>query len=435
MKRTLIPYFAAILLFCTCTREPAPENGGGAPVLWNVSSVGSFATKALVESTEQMERSCTDESLDYTFQDGTALKGLGQKIGIWADYRIESGSSYTEVKDIFNGTTLEYDLPDRKWDYYTNPAYWVIGGQYAFRAYYPAGELNISEQLSSAKSLVIEMNTATTQRDMLLAYNSFDTVTGLPIGQTEGDPKTLHDPVQLDFRHAMAALRLRFKFIDNEHDGIFYSEDKLTSCWFEADEEDAFAMTGYLIYGDGTSLEKEGNINWRYQYYPEPGLPFYRWKPEEGISFWNRNIGDTFEKSSDQKVATAYTVNTTGDALIFGSELVRHNGWITILPQKSTGHLRLCFTTEDGGESIFSVTIPKETGTARAIYEKYPDNPEYQSDPAYQTDENGNRIPLDDFVPGWRYTYTVAISKTHAEISLGIAPWNRLDSSFDIRFN
>ena len=107
-----------------------------------------------------------------------------------------------------------------------------------------------------------------------------------------------------------------------------------------------------------------------------------------------------------------------------------------MIPQPSTGNVRLYFTTKAGGKNTaFSVQIPQKTGTAWEIFEKWPDNPEYQEDPAHQTDEHGNVIPLDDFVPGFRYTYTIAISKTDSEITLSIEPWNRLDSSFDIRFN
>lgn len=431
-----------VLSAASCRKDTpsAPrEDDGKQAVSWKAASVENFATKALVETREMMERSCTPESQQYTFADGTTQQGLGQTVGVWADYRIGTAGNYTEVKDVFKGTRLQYDPTSTdaatKWDYEANPAYWVIGGQYAFRAYYPAGEININEKLSSAKAVVIEMNTAKIQRDVLVAYNSYDTKTGLPIGETEGEPKTLEDPVTLNFRHAMAALRFRFKFVDNEEDGVYYSEDLLTSCWFQSDGENAFALTGYMIYGDGENYANEGLINWRYQYYPESEVKFYRWQPQTGIPFWNNNSSASFDRSTDQKIATAFTVAVENEEPVYGKELLKHNGWISIIPQASTGNVKLFFTTRDGGDAAFSINIPQKTGTALEIYEKYPDNPEYQENPTYQKDDSGNDIALDDFVPGWRYTYTIAISKTHAEIALGIAPWNRLDSSTDIRFN
>lgn len=437
--------FLALLLLglsaASCRKsDPAvPDDGGRVPVSWKASSVQNYTTKALVENREMMERSCTPESMEYTFSDGSRQQGLGQTVGVWADYRLGTGSGYTEVKDVFKGTRLQYDPSSTdtatKWDYEANPAYWVIGGQYAFRAYYPAGELNINEKLSSAKSLVIEMNSAKTQRDVLVAYNSYDTKTGLPLEATGGEPKTLEDPVTLNFRHAMSALRFRFKFVDSDDTGVFYAEDELTSCWFQSDRDNAFALTGYLIYGDGESYAVEGLTNWRYQYYPAPGIIYYRWQPQTGIPFWNRDSSGTFTRETDQKVATAFTQNSDAETPLHGSELIKHNGWLSVIPQPSTGNVRLYFTTRAGGDTAFSVLIPQKTGTAWEIFEKWPDNPEYQEDPVHQTDEDGDIILKDDFVPGWRYTYTIAISKTDAEITLSIEPWNRLDSSFDIRFN
>lgn len=424
---------------CRKADSAVPGNDGRVAVSWRAASVQSYATKSLVETREMMERSCTPENMEYTFADGSRKNGLGQTVGIWADYRIGTNGSYTEVKDVFKGTLLQYDPTSSatvtKWDYNANPAYWVFGGQYTFRAYYPAGELNINEELSSAKSLVIEVNTAKTQRDIMVAYNSYDTITGLPIDTTDGEPKTLDDPVNLNFRHAMSSLRFRFKFVDGDDTGVFFAEDELTSCWFQSDEENAFALTGYLIYGDGERYDIEGLTNWRYQYYPAPGVIYYRWQPQTGIPFWNRNNSADFDRSTDQKVATAFTQNSSTETPTHGSELIRHDGWLSVIPQPSTGNVRLYFTTKAGGETVFSVLIPKKTGTAWEIFEKYSDNPEFQESPAYQTDSNGNPIPLDDFVPGWRYTYTVSISKTNSDISLSIEPWNRLDSSFDIRFN
>ena len=449
--KAAVPALLAVLSAVSCRKDaPAvPEDGDRQAVSWKASSVQNYATKALVETREMMERSCTPENQKYTFADGSSQQGLGQTVGVWADYRIGSSGNYTEVKDVFKGTRLKYDpsitgttsadgtvtAPATKWDYEANPAYWVIGGQYAFRAYYPAGELNINEKLSSAKSLVIEMNTAKTQRDVLVAYNSYDTRTGLPLEVTEGDPKTLEDPVTLNFRHAMSALRFRFKFVDDAADGVFYSEDRLTSCWFENADEDGFALTGYLIYGDGESYADEGLINWRYQYCPQPGIMFYHWEPQTGIPFWNRLNSDVFDKSTDQLIATAFTVNSDGEEPVYGKELIKHGGWLSVIPQPSTGNVRLCFTTKSSGSTVFTVIIPKRTGTAQEIFEKYPDEPERQKDPAAQVDDDGNALGMDDFVPGWRYTYTISISKTNAELKLGIEPWNRLDSSYDIRFN
>lgn len=389
-----------------------------AAVAWAVSSVSGFATKSLVTDLNYLQRACTPTDKEYS----SGVYGLGQTIGIWADYAMTIDGQDHEVKDVFSGTELIYNptitSDDTNWEYKSTPAYWVIGGRYSFRAFYPEGSdgLDVNKELSNAKSLVIEMNTAKIQRDMLLAHKYVDT----------NDSKfNLDTPVGLDFRHGMSAFRFKFKFYDKE-DGVFYSEDALTSCWFEVDEDASFAITGYMVYGDGTTYEKEGLVHWRNQYSPAKGVRFYRWDYSEGLEF--RNIkpadGESFTASKHQTVAMPYSVSGTaeGDQ---GEEFTRLDGWIVVIPQTSNGKIKLCFKTKLGGDAVFSVNIPEKTGTS---WEKYEDAP-YPDDMSVQKDADGT-----DYIPGWRYTYTVSISKTDANVSLSIAPWKRLDSSFDIKF-
>ena len=322
---------------------------------------------------------------------------------------------------MFNGTKLVYN-PERtvtdktketSWEYDGDAAYWVPGGKYVFRAFYPQNEVNVMSKLSDARTLVVEMNTATVQRDMLLAHNTYDTVTGK---DAAGNDKTMADPVEFNFRHAMSALKFLFKFYDGS-DGVLYSEDALTSCWLETTKDETFSITGIMIYGNGID-DTEGIIQWRNQYRLTSGIPFYRWKYSEGIPFSNINDSGKLK----QTLATAYSASGT-EVEDTGVEFTRNGGWIMIVPQESKGALRLCFTTKRGKEAVFSVDIPAVTGTSREKYETAPDVPESHKD------AGGT-----DYIPGWRYTYTVSISKTDADVDLSIAPWRRLDSSFDIKF-
>lgn len=405
---------------CGCAKVlPDGDTPGRDAVRWGVTSVDGYGTKALVENTGMMERSCTPADKEYVL-DGTAVKGLGQTVGVWADYAIEIDGQRQEVKDVFKGTSLFYNpesaSTDSKWEYMADPAYWVLGGEYVFRAYYPAGELNVNGKLSSAKSLVIEMNTATTQRDMLLAHNSYDTAKGV---DKFGNIRNLTDPVMLDFRHGMSAVRFLFKFYDGA-DGVLYASDALTSCWFETDDDETFALTGFMVYGDGSTYS-EGPVQWRRQYSPASGIKFYRWACSDGVPFMNVRNGE----ATDRTVAAAYSGGTAGGTILTGEEYTRQDGWLVIIPQESTGKTRLCFTTKDGGNAAFSVRIPAVTGTSREKYEADP----YPDDLSVHRDAAGT-----DYIPGWRYTYTISISKTDATMVLDIMPWNRRDSSFDIKF-
>lgn len=389
-----------------------PEESG-ALVRWDMVSVAGYTTKSLMENRECLERACTPVDKEYT--DG--VTGLGQTIGIWADYSITLDGIRQDVTNVFSETELIYNPENSdqvtKWEYRSNPAYWVLGGEYVFRAYYPKNELNVNTKLSNAKTLVIETNTAMIQRDMLLAHNRVD---------TKSEDFDITAPVAMKFRHAMSALRFGFKFYDGG-EGVFYSEDAITSCWLEVDEDNSFAITGFMVYGNGTDYE-EGLIQWSNQYYPAKGIRFYYWVYSDGITFKNErpSQGEEWNPSKNQTIATPYSVAGT-EADDKGTEYTRQDGWLVTIPQKSNGNLRLCFTTKAGGNVVFYVNIPAKTGTSLDKYNENPDDTEKQKD------ADGT-----DWIPGYRYTYTISISKTDATVDLSVAPWKRLDSSFDIKF-
>lgn len=412
--------FIVFFTLASCAKDSPsalPEESDGL-IRWGVESVAGYPTKSLVENVDYLQRACTPEGTVYkTEADGTEVKGLGQTLGIWADYSIDIDGVKHEVSNVFAETKLVYNPQSTdqytSWEYASDPAYWVMGGEYVFRAYYPKNELNVSTKLSNAKSLVIEMNTATTQRDMLLAHQKID---------TKASGFTITAPVNMNFRHAMSAMMFKFKFYDGE-DGILYTDDAITSCWMEVDEDDSFAITGFMIYGNGTNYD-EGLVQWRNQYFPAKGIAFYRWGCSQGVPFSNARPaeGEDWNPAKHQTVATAYTVKGTGlndNGVVF----LNQNGWIVTIPQKSNGKLALCFKTKTGGNAVFRVNIPATTGTSLEKYNADPNDLEAQKDPAGT-----------DWIPGYRYTYTISISKTDASVNLSIAPWRRMDSSFNIKF-
>ena len=387
-----------LLLAVSCRKQEKPQPEQDGQVRWDVRGVEGYSTKSLIDNADSIQKACTPVS------EG----GKGQTIGIWADYDITiDGTQYT-VENVFKGTRLYYNPSssdtDTKWEYMGDPAYWVAGGKYIFRAYYPSGEVDVLESSSSAKAFVVESNTVSTQRDLLLAFNSFDTVTGKYANGTTGN---MSMPVPFYFRHTMAAVKVCFRFEDG-----FYSEDAITSCWFENSVNDDFAITGMMTYGDGVHHE-EGKIQWIKSYSPVSGLQYYLWEHPDGVPFSSAS-------GSEPVIATAYSVFSAGDT---GEKFTGQDGFVMIIPQPSTGNQHICFTTKSGGNAVFRIAIPKKTGTSNVKYLADPD------DPLTHKADDGC-----DFIPGWRYTYTIVITKTDAKIVLGIAPWNKLDSSFSISF-
>ena len=92
--------------------------------------------------------------------------------------------------------------------------------------------------------------------------------------------------------------------------------------------------------------------------------------------------------------ATLYTSNNGNT----GSQYTNNDGWLLIVPQQvKEGTLRFYYTLNMTGNQVYSVGIP-------AITYEY----------------------------GKKYTYMLEISGSEVDITLTIAPWNKLDSSYDI---
>ena len=102
--------------------------------------------------------------------------------------------------------------------------------------------------------------------------------------------------------------------------------------------------------------------------------------------------------------AVAYT----GGYNDFGRIYTMNDGWLLIMPQESKGFVNLCFTTEKGGDTVYKVRIPAETGTV------VDDKPSYSR--------------------ATRYTYTVMVSKTNLKMNISVSDWNERQSSVDIIF-
>ena len=396
MNRTLlyIVLLSAALL-SGCGREDMPSAEiSGQRIWWNVDSVeGLRATKSLINSYDALVDACKPEG------DG----GDGGSISVWADYTIENETT----KDVFEGTSIIYQdkvggNPHSSWNYKGNDIYWSLGGQYKFRAYYPtdadnkgANDTDGIQLGDGCNATVFQMNynTMMTQKDLLVAYNTIDTRSW-----------NLSHPVPLNFRHALSALQFRFQLI-NTPGQEYLDSDYLTSVWIEniVDEsEKPFTSIGGLVYGN----EGEGNeekLGWTENKWRNPGDKLYEWV-NDGVLMENRQEGGTVETTQ----AVAYTATGTTEGHMFTD----NDGFLLVIPQRSEGNVKLFFTTSHGGDTKYSITIPKITGT----------------------DQNGPSETGEYFIPGYRYIYTISITKTDIRLLLTIRPWNKLDSSYSYNF-
>lgn len=394
MNRTLlyIVLLSAALL-SGCGREDMPSAEiSGQRIWWNVDSVeGLRATKSLINSYDALVDACKPEG------DG----GDGGSISVWADYTIENETT----KNVFEGTSIIYQdkvggNPHSSWNYKGNDIYWSLGGQYKFRAYYPtdadnkgANDTDGIQLGDGCNATVFQMNynTMMTQKDLLVAYNTIDTRSW-----------NLSHPVPLNFRHALSALQFRFQLI-NIPGQEYLDSDYLTSVWMEntvAGSEEPFTSIGGMVYGDAGNAEKLG---WTENKWREPGDRLYEWK-NTGVLMENRQVGNAVQTTQ----AVAYTKTGTTEGDLFTD----NDSFLLVIPQRSEGNVKLFFTTSHGGNTEYSITIPKITGT----------------------DLNGPSETGEYFIPGYRYIYTISITKTDIRLLLTIKPWNKLDSSYSYNF-
>lgn len=378
------------LLFVTamgCDEDVAslttPAETTDIPIRWRMQPVnGMQQSRALVEADgtktaeEFLQEACTSDKYE--------------RIVIWGDYaNVISGQLITQ-EGFFAAANLAYygigadeDSPTG-WDYDGEDRYWTLGGKYKFRAYYPKNGVNIVSS-SNATTFVFEWNSIQSQTDLLVAYKEIDTRNW-----------KLSDPVPLDMRHALAALKFNFCFVDG-----YYTEDRLTGCWLENSEEDDFSCVGILAYG-GKDVNPEA-MTWTEAYAYEPGVEMYKWTYDTGVPLKSEPGVDTDEAATDDDIITIATAYTGGATT--GDKYSANDGWLLVIPQELSGNLCLCFTTAKGGSgNVYRAKIPANTG----------------SDGSYK--------------PGYKYNYTVQISKTNLILTLSIAAWNKLDSSYDIKF-
>ena len=326
---------------CSNDEEPIAPTPEAAPtsISWSVLPVdGMQSSRALVNNDAALQAACAN--------------GTGEGIGIWGDYDLTiNGVKSTiegfldDVKLVYYGISATEDSPTG-WDYVADDQFWELGGQYRFRAYYPQTAIRdhvISS--SNATTFVINYNTTQLQEDLLVAYQPINTMQW-----------NLAEPVPLQFRHALAGLRFQFQL-----EQVLNETDYLTSCWLQNTSARDFTSVGMLAYGtEDPNNNNEYNPNWLdwHESYNSPATEkMYYWKcPRTGSTG-----GIEIKMQGSANPATAYT-NATGTTE--GTAFLNNDGYVLIIPQQSDGTVQLCFTTYEGGETVYRIPLPQVTGTS-----------------------------------------------------------------------
>lgn len=319
-------------------------------ICWNIIAEDIVNTRALIQDQASLQSSCTP----------TTSGGGGKAIGIYGTFTLQ-GNTYP----IFDNEKLTYatkGTTPHMWNYHTGDRYWVTGGEYKFIAYYPQNNnaTNVSTTINYG-----EYDTQTTQDDLMTAFAEVNTNLGT------FNPNS---PVNLDMKHALAAMKFVFT---------------------TSDENDTLQLKSIYLYNpaDGLGLSTTGKFSADATAYkstdwtndtPVMGK-YYEWEHSKGLVFGHTD--------AEAKMAYTDAVNTKKGILF------AENGNILILPQTCATKPQLYFSTtyNDYGP----IELP------------------------------GTNI----FNPGYRYIYNITITKyTGVNITLKIKKWNELDSSYNITF-
>ena len=359
----------ALMLSCVDKHEsPTDTEPSVAPIVMDVEPI----TRALIEDADQLKAACDP------------AQG-GQAIGIWSAYEVD-GHKVTNVLGNPSGSVaLQYiDQTEqdnyRGWTYGQDAAYWAAKAKYTFNAYFP---MDVVDEIttSNTSTFIINYNTEHHQDDLMMAYAYTDT------GAVGFNASA---PVTLNMLHTLAAVRFRFSF-RNANGSTFVDSDRLTACWLENTRVGGgLATTAMLAFGttlnDGT-VDGE-HIHWYNEDYPAPStdlLPrkIYLWEDAQGVPFSSTLVeAETVEG----------TTHSTGDSLY-----ASNGGWIMIIPQQMDDSVQLCFKIASTGDLVHRIALPSR-----------------------------------EFVAGQRYTFNVRFGQSDVGMTLSIANWNEMKSSYDI---
>ena len=425
----LCTVLCAVLTACS-DREPefAPDSAG-AEIDLGVRSVGDLQdSRALIEPVDSVNATALDQmrkACEGVFANNQQqLSHPDQQcIRLWGSYVTTDPNAPTNIfiNDplIFNrgGAGQTDNFYKTGWNYPLDAAgnrkTWQPGATYVFRALFP-GNINATEEklpieCLSAATMNIRYSTAVLQEDVLVA---------------SGEKK---NPVPLDFRHILAAAKFQFRYkheaenaLDGHPDGLGDgAEDYITSCWLENTGSDlmlsqkigCFATVGTLTYGQGKVGADEVDRNLMFWLSNLCERKMYLWKSASGLRFWNAD--------GKSHACTAYTEASTE------GQLYTHNGgWLLFIPQYVHRNVvELCFTTKLNEQHVYRVPLNRLILADSA-----------EPLPEHLIEYKGRRYAPLEYKHSKRYTYTIIFRKADIDVSVDIAPWNKIDISDEIIF-
>lgn len=366
MRHASVHIIGLLCLLCSCSKGDSCNGNTSLKgqemhdvIGWNVSAsehadASGPMTRALMEDYSSLRDACTQ----FEYREAEKIGLLGKLT--------RNGESETVFDDVdlwwwekeFGNPFNDQLGNSSRWNYSGENVYWTEDAEYVFRAYFPKSLVTLQPG-SGVDGILVVYDSQNSQYDLMVSHRKLSS--------------RAENPVNLDMKHALSALKFDFRFVS---DGI---TDNLLSCWLENNTGGRFYTSSTLNYSE--------DIMWP-ESSPNPaGTALYYWEPVAPVTI------------TSQTPVSAYS---TPAAVGKGSTYTDNSGWLLVIPQSSdvSGSLKLCFRTTTGGDSVYSVNLP-----------------------GY------------DFQPGYRYTYHVKMTSTEIDLGLTIAQWNERKSSYEIDFN
>lgn len=223
--RTALFVSAAVLLG-SCTKPQGEEHG---------TAIGfSTSTVSQVEGTKS--NPTTNETLTK------------KPFGVYGMYSVTDGGKGTNVFDFSSPVEVRYET--NNWTYtfsgsqYHEKKYWKRNMYYRFRAYHPY-DATILQSSSSADGIDIEYRILDDNYDLLLA------------SATRYPAKDNYDPVQMEFKHALCALKFKIAF----NETVTPSDYTDNIIHFYIKGLNAYGHLSYTGFGEKESFNWQGTFN------------------------------------------------------------------------------------------------------------------------------------------------------------------------------
>ncbi len=233
-------------------------------------------------------------------------------------------SSTTAQKVYFTTTAITDQAEADTWTY-DDRQKWLKANHYRFRAYWPyTANVNIA---STANYLAVEYHNIE-DYDLLLAYT-----TRYPM--TEGTGR-----VKMEFKHALSALRFKFRFKEDEK--FINISDYVTGLYLQG-----LIPSGTVIYGKAQKTDSLTTMRWNISTDNfDTSTKFFSWTGSEKFG-----VGAT---TADKTIATVLD----NDKAVFCvpqtlSETEKVNGEDVVVRPSY-----VYFTTESGGSTVQKALIP-----------------------------------------------------------------------------